>query len=137
VKKEARMFKSESKLLDIFNFSSLTDIVLQLLIFFLLTSSFVLQTGIKVQLPKAETGEPQAAKNIVLTITGAGDLYVNGEQLDLSRLGAKLAGLIGAEKDKIVIIHADQTVSLQRTVEVIDVAKAVGASKFMIATVPK
>lgn len=130
-------FKSENKLLDIFNFSSLTDIVLQLLIFFLLSSSFVMQTGIKVQLPKAEMGESQARKNIVVTLTDAGNLYLNGEQLVVSSLGPKLASLIGSDKDQVVVIRADKTVSLQRTVEVIDVAKAVGAAKFMIATTPK
>jgi biopolymer transport protein ExbD len=130
-------FKSESKLLDIFNFSSLTDIVLLLLIFFLLSSSFVMQTGIKVQLPKAEVGEPQSAKNIVVTLTESGNLYLNGEQVLISSLGSKLASLLGKEQEQVVIIRADRTVSLQRTVEVIDVAKAVGAAKFMIATTPR
>jgi biopolymer transport protein ExbD len=130
-------FKSETKLLDIFNFSSLTDIVLQLLIFFLLSSSFVMQTGIKVQLPKAEVGEPQSTKNIMVTLTESGNLYLNGEQVVISTLGAKLAPLLGKEQEQVVIIRADRTVSLQRTVEVIDVAKAVGAAKFMIATTPR
>jgi biopolymer transport protein ExbD len=130
-------FKSETKLLDIFNFSSLTDIVLQLLIFFLLSSSFVMQTGIKVQLPKAEMGESQSRKDITVTLTDAGNLYLNGEQLVVSSLGPKLASLIGSDKDQVVVIRADKTVSLQRTVEVIDVAKAVGAAKFMIATTPR
>jgi biopolymer transport protein ExbD len=130
-------FKSETKLLDIFNFSSLTDIVLQLLIFFLLSSSFVMQTGIKVQLPKAEMGESQSRKNIIVTLTDAGNLYLNGEQLVVSSLGPKLASLVGSDKDQVVVIRADKTVSLQRTVEVIDVAKAVGAAKFMIATTPR
>jgi biopolymer transport protein ExbD len=52
-------------------------------------------------------------------------------------LGSKLASLLGKEQDQVVIIRADRTVSLQRTVEVIDVAKAVGATKFMIATTPR
>ena len=130
-------FKTENKLLDIFNFSSLTDIVLQLLIFFLLSSSFVMQTGIKVQLPKAEAAESQSGRNIIITLTDTGDLYLNGDQVTLSTLGSKLVGFVGREKDQVVVIKADKTVSLQRTVEVIDIAKAVGAGKFMIATVPR
>lgn len=130
-------FKSESKLLEIFNFSSLTDVVLLLMIFFLLSSSFVVSTGIKVQLPRAETGDPQSAKNIILTLTDEGELFLNGEMLTLQTLGAKLSALLGKQPDQVVIIRADRTVSLQRTVEVIDVARAVGAAKFMIATVPK
>ena len=130
-------FKTENKLLDIFNFSSLTDIVLQLLIFFLLSSSFVMQTGIKVQLPKAEAAESQSGRNIIITLTDTGNLYLNGDQVTLSTLGSKLMGFVGREKDQVVVIKADKTVSLQRTVEVIDIAKAVGAGKFMIATVPR
>ena len=130
-------FKTENKLLDIFNFSSLTDIVLQLLIFFLLSSSFVMQTGIKVQLPKAEAAESQSGRNIIITLTDTGTLYLNGDQVTLSTLGSKLMGFVGREKDQVVVIKADKTVSLQRTVEVIDIAKAVGAGKFMIATVPR
>ncbi len=130
-------FKSELKPLEIFNFSSLTDIVLLLLIFFLLSSSFVMSTGIKVQLPRAETGEPQSAKNITLTLTDTGALYVNGEQVSLGTLGAKLSDLLRKQEDKLVIIRADRGVSLQSTVEVIDVAKAAGAGKFLIATLPR
>jgi len=130
-------FKSELKPLEIFNFSSLTDIVLLLLIFFLLSSSFVMSTGIKVQLPRAETGEPESAKNITLTLTETGALYVNGEQVSLGTLGAKLSDLLRKQEEKLVIIRADRGVSLQSTVEVIDVAKAAGAGKFLIATLPR
>ena len=96
-----------------------------------------MQTGIKVQLPKAETGESESAKNVIITLTDAGNVYLNGDQLPLTALGPKLAALIGQEKEQVVILKADRMVSLQRTVEVIDIAKAVGAAKFMIATAPK
>jgi biopolymer transport protein ExbD len=130
-------FKTENKVLSIFNFSSLTDIVLLLLIFFLLSSSFVLQTGIKVQLPKAEAAETQSPKNIIITLTEAGKVYLNADEVTVSTLGQKLLPLVQKESDQVVVIKADRSVSLQRTVEVIDVAKAVGAAKFLIATVPR
>jgi len=129
-------FKSENKLLTNFSVSSLTDIVMLLLIFFLLSSSFVIQPGIKVQLPRAETGEAQTDKNLTVTITEKGQLFLNNEQVTLDNLGQKLAGALHNDRDKVVIIKADKTVTLQNTVQVIDIAKAVGATRFMIATVP-
>jgi biopolymer transport protein ExbD len=128
--------QSENKLLTMFSFSGLTDIVLLLLIFFLLSSSFVVQPGIKVQLPKAEAGETQSEKNIILTLTEKGQLFVNAQQVSLESLGQKLSAALNNDNAQIVIIKADKNVTLQNTVQVIDIAKAVGATRFMIATQP-
>ena len=65
-------FKTENKLLTAFNFSSLTDIVFLLLIFFLLSSTFIVQPGIKVKLPKSETTEITSDKNITISIARDG-----------------------------------------------------------------
>ena len=129
-------FKAENQLLSMFSVSSLTDVVMLLLIFFLLSSSFVTSPGIKVQLPRAETGEPQSDKNVTVTLTEKGNLFVGAEQVTLENLGHKLAGALHNDREKIIIIRADKEVTLQNTVQVIDIAKAVGASRFMIATQP-
>jgi len=127
---------AENKLLTAFSYSSLTDIVMLLLIFFLLSSSFVIQPGIKVQLPKAETGETQTDKNITVTLTEKGQVYLNSELITIETLGQKLSSALQNGTDKVVVIKADRNVTLQNTVQVIDIAKAVGASRFMIATQP-
>jgi biopolymer transport protein ExbD len=126
----------ENRLLTNFSVSSLTDIVMLLLIFFLLSSSFVTQPGIKVQLPKAETGETPNDKNIAITLTEKGKLFLNAEQVTLESLGQKLAAAIKNDHERVVVIRADKSVTLQNTVQVIDIAKAVGATRFMIATRP-
>ena len=59
--------RAENKVLDTFSFSSLTDIVMLLLIFFLLSSSFIIQPGIKVKLPVSDTAESTNEKNITIT----------------------------------------------------------------------
>jgi biopolymer transport protein ExbD len=128
--------RTENRLLSMFSVSSLTDVVMLLLIFFLLSSSFVTSPGIKVQLPRAETGDPQSDKNVTVTLTDKGGLFVGAEQVTLENLGQKLAGALHSDLDKIVIIRADKEVTLQNTVQVIDIAKAVGANRFMIATQP-
>lgn len=126
----------DNKLLTNFSVSSLTDIVMLLLIFFLLSSSFVTQPGIKVQLPKAETGETPNDRNIAITLTEKGQLFLNSEQVSLESIGQKLGMMVKADKERVVVIRADKNVTLQRTVQVIDIAKAVGATRFMIATNP-
>lgn len=129
-------FKAENKLLAMFSYASLTDIVFLLLIFFLLSSSFVIQPGIKVQLPRAETGEPQTERQIIITLTEGGEIFFNNEQIALADLGGRLLPVMERDPDNVVIIQADRTVSLQNTIEVIDIAKAVGAHRFNIATEP-
>lgn len=129
-------FKSENKLMTNFSFSSLTDIVMLLLIFFLLSSSFVIQPGIKVQLPKAETGETGTDKNVTISVTEKGQVFVNAEQVTLENLGRRLSTALTSNPHMVVVINADRNVTLQNTVQVIDIAKAVGATRFMIATQP-
>jgi biopolymer transport protein ExbD len=129
-------FRAESPLLTTFSVSSMTDVVMLLLIFFLLSSSFVMHSGIKVQLPNAETGDIQAEKNIVVSLTDRGQLYVNSQQVTLEQLGRALARTLQAEPATMVVVQADRNVTLQNTVQVIDIAKAVGATRFMIATQP-
>jgi biopolymer transport protein ExbD len=124
------------KPLAVFSHSSLTDIVFLLLIFFLLSSSFVIQSGIKVQLPKSVTGEQETQRQIVITVTEKGLIFLNDRQVTTETLGGQLAPLIGEDRDKIVIIKADQTVSLQSAVQVMDIAKGVGALRLLIATQP-
>jgi biopolymer transport protein ExbD len=129
-------FQSENQLLSTFSFSSLTDIVMLLLIFFLISSSFVIQPGIKVALPKAETGESESTRAITISLTQKGQIFFNAEQVTLDALGQKIAAGLRAIPDQVVVINADRNVTLQNTVQVIDIAKAVGAQRFMIATQP-
>ncbi len=129
-------FSTHHKSLAVFSYSSLTDIVFLLLIFFLLSSSFVIQSGIKVQLPKSAAAEQETQRQIVITVTEKGLIFLNDRQVTAESLGAQLAPLIGEDRDKIVIIKADQTVSLQSAVQVMDIAKGVGALRLLIATQP-
>lgn len=115
---------------------SLTDIILLLLIYFLLSSSFIVQPGIKVTLPRAAAGEVDKADKIYLTVTKSEQLFLNGELVSKDVLGARLTALLRIAADKTVIIRADKDLTLEATVQVIDIAKLAGAEKFLIATEP-
>jgi len=123
-----------SSYLETFNFSSLTDVVMQLLIFFLLTFSFANTRGMNVTLPKTAVGQPPQGKTITVSIQKDKNLFVNNEALNKDQLAAKLASLIQNNPEQLIVIRADKDLILQDVVEVLDIAKGVGATKLFIAT---
>lgn len=129
-------FSTENQVLAQFNQTSLTDVILQLLIFFLLSSSFVVTPGIKILVPKAVTGETGTEQSIVVTLTEKGQLYLNADRITMEDLGPRLNLLLGTTRDRVVVVRADRNTNLQRAIDVIDLAKAAGATRFMIATEP-
>lgn len=110
----------------------LIDMVFQLLIFFMLTSSFIIQSGIKVNLPKAVSAEPQREANVIITISRENVLYLDKKVLTNRELKEVLSR---AQKDNIpVLIMADQYANLGRVVEVWDMARDSGVKEVSIAT---
>jgi biopolymer transport protein ExbD len=126
--------RPENKLLDTFSFSSLTDIVMLLLIFFLLSSTFIIQPGIKVKLPLSDVSEATNERSITLTLTKEGETYLNNVKVSLDELPAKWNQLMIMNPDQAIIIRADRDVTIDHTVKVLDIGKKVGASNFNIAT---
>lgn len=110
----------------------LIDIVFQLLIFFMLTSSFVIQPGIKVNLPKAVTSEIVKFENIEILISGENVTYLNGNVVTINELKAYLKQ--AAKRNQTVLIKADKQASLGRVVEIWDLARDLGLTQINIAT---
>jgi len=127
-------FQISKEPLSIFSFSSLTDIVLLLVIFFLLTSQFVIQTGVKVKLPGSKTNEQTVPSRLIVTLTAGGGVYVGNEEVGLDELPAKISILRGAGADDNLIIRADRIVAVEIVIKVIDAARASGIDKFTIET---
>lgn len=112
----------------------LIDVVFLLLIFFMLTSSFVSPPGIKIDLPRAVTSEAILEKNIVITITDSNVIYLNQQVVQLTELLEKL--ILAANEDKSLLIKADRGVSLGKIVEIWDLCREAGIVKINIATTP-
>ncbi|MFH1613375.1 MAG: biopolymer transporter ExbD [bacterium] len=120
-----------------FNLTPLVDVVFQLLIFIILSSSFVMQPGIKVNLPSTVSSEAQLEKEIVISLTEEGVIYLMDSPISIIDLPKKLKGLISFSKDKILIIKADENTRHGLVVKVMDIGKIVGVEKLAIATQPK
>ncbi len=124
----------KSKMLSTFSLASLTDIVLLLLIFFLLSSTYIIQPGIKVQLPRSEIAKVIDEKNIIVTVTRDNTIYIGNERTSLGTLAASIRRHIVHGAMQTVVIKADRRVSLETAVSVIDAIKAAGGERFLIAT---
>ncbi len=122
------------KKLSTFSPVSLADIIFLLLIFFLLTSTYVLEPGIRVKLPRAYTSDVVSIKDIQVTISAEGKLYLNDQEVTLNDLSTQLEILIKESDEKIVIIRADKSVTIDKLVQIMDIGRGVGGEKFLIAT---
>lgn len=115
---------------------SIADIVLLLIIFFLLTSTFVIQQGIRVKLPKAFSEESAPPDRITITMTEAGQLFLGDGLVGLDNLEILLKKKIEELGNPLVVIRADRTVIIEKAVRVMDIVREAGATRLLIATEP-
>lgn len=119
------------------NITPLIDVVLLLLIFFMISTTFVVQPGINVNLPKTVTSEKQIRKDIVVIITKDSTIYINEKKVDSRDILEKFKSEHDKNRDALLIIKADKEVSHGEVVNIMDLAKQAGISSMAIATIPK
>lgn len=111
----------------------LIDVVFQLLIFFVLTSTFQNNPAFKVKLPKAKNRDTtQEPKAVVVTIGKGGEMHVDGKAVDARELGMRLCAAAQTDSETAVNIKADQSTEHQFVVEVMDAAKGCGLERLGI-----
>ncbi|MCZ6875675.1 MAG: biopolymer transporter ExbD [bacterium] len=115
----------------------LIDVVLMLVIFFMLTTTFVLAPGIKVDLPKGLSVQQTRDTDKVVIIMKNGAVYYQDERVDLATLQAALQQAQQKQPGLRVVIKADKNALHGRVVEVMDMAKSMGIARLAIATAPK
>jgi len=114
--------------------TSLIDIVFMLLIYFLLTTNFMVDEGIKVKLPQAQASAPQVQREITIYVDESGQAYLMDQPVALDQLFTRLKEMIGNESDRLVVVKSDRRVILNKAVKVMDIAKAAGAGRLCLAT---
>jgi biopolymer transport protein ExbD len=119
----------------VINITSMIDVIFLLLIFFLVTSTFSDQPGLKIELPQARGVETAAAKQLVLYITRKGDIYFNQHRISRAELPERLRR--AAEKDRpALLLKADRRVSYGLIVELMDITHRAGIKKIVALTAP-
>jgi len=122
------------------NMTSLIDVVLLLLIFFMVSTSFVREAEINLRLPEASANEPSEAPSdaLEITVTETGAYLVNGRPLvnnERRTLRAAIERLLGDKRNVPVYIRADANATHQAVVTAMDVAGQLGFVNVNIATV--
>lgn len=112
-----------------FSFAGLTDIVLLLLIFFLLTSSFIPQMGIRVNLPRTDAAAPTEADYITVAVTADGAYYVNQDRVERPQLLNAVRQAAGTRT--ALVLRADQNATVGQFATVASVAQALNLRVLM------
>lgn len=120
-----KIIRPKRKELDM-DVTPLIDVVFQLLVFFMLTSSFLLP-GIELSLPKAITYD-DLNQDLILSISSEGKYFIGNESIGETELMEKLKEEISARKEKSVTIRSDQSVAYRYFLKAMDAARQANAS---------
>jgi len=114
------------------NITPLTDIFLVLLIIFMITSSAMIESGGKINLPKAVATRTES-RGTTVTLTPKHEIFVNQKKVSEDSLEKTLQEALSTSPDKTVILRGDKDVLLGDTVKVMSIIKRAGASEIAIA----
>jgi biopolymer transport protein ExbD len=126
--------KSRNKVDPAFSMSSMTDIIFLLLIFFMLTSSFITPSGLPINLPASKTSNIVMQK-VSVTITADLKYYVNDKRTAVDDLDIAIQRELKNSDEGVVVLHIDKSVPTEYLVKVAGIASALKA-KVSIATKP-
>jgi len=116
-----------------FDLTPLIDVVLLLLIFFMLSSNFITQPGIKVNLPRSVSANLNEAGDVTVTLTEGNRVYFNNEPINFDGLGRRLKKEIRKNPAVSILLKADEKASHGSVVKIINIAQQSGISRFSIA----
>ncbi len=122
-------FSTEKKPLAEFSLAGLADIVFLLLIFFLLTSSFIPQFGIQVNLPRTSTSMPTDAQYVTVVITSGGQYFVEQNQVPKEQLLPVIRNSLNGRTS--LVLRADQDATVGQFATVASIARALNLRVLM------
>jgi len=114
--------------------SAMIDVVFLLLLFFLVTTTFLEAPGINLDLPKAESSSPQQVDALILIIDRTHNIFFNKEPIKKTEFRDKLEKALKESENKTLVIQADQKTDYGVVVHFMDVARLAGVKNLMIET---
>jgi biopolymer transport protein ExbD len=114
------------------NITPFVDIILVVLIIFMVTATYIVKQGIKVNLPDAATGEQTESTSLGLSLARDGTLYLDGAPITEDALRARIRDEKAKESEVVCLIAADRDVLHGEVVRLIDIVKQEGVAKFAI-----
>jgi biopolymer transport protein ExbD len=115
------------------NMTPMLDVVFILLIFFIVTASFVKEAGIEVNRPEAATAVKKERANILVAISDKGEIWINKRRIDVRAVQANIERLKAENPQGTVVIQADKKATTDVLIKVMDSARAAGVFDVSIA----
>lgn len=116
------------------NITSLIDVLFLLLIFLMVSSTFLENPGIKLELPVAESSVLVEQKEFTLFVNEKGKIFLNDDEVGIEELVGKIKAVLPKMKDGSLILKADKEVNYGLVVKVMDRVKKSGVKKLIIGT---
>ena len=117
------------------NIVPMIDVIFAILTFFILSSLFLTRLeGLPVNLPKAGTGEQQAAEPLTVTVDAKGNISLNRKSTNLDKLTQQMREFVVANGEQLVVVNADEKVSHGKVVAIMDRLRQIKGVKLAIAT---
>ena len=115
----------------------LIDVIFQQLIFFMLTSSFIMQPGIRINLPRAETTESVREQEVFVSVSEKGVIFFRDNPVTPEQLASLLSRESSRSVGVVLILKGDRMSQHGDVVKVMDIARRSGINRIAIATMPE
>ncbi len=126
--------ENDDKILSEINMTPLIDIMLVLLIIFMVTSSISLESGLDIDIPKTSSKtNANEGNSIIISLNKSGKIFVQGQSATLENLEKLVKKAMAVANSKLVVLEGDSSSTLGIAINIMDIAKRAGATKFAIA----
>lgn len=119
------------------NITPMLDIVFIMLIFFIVTTSFIRETGVEVQRPTALTSEPRPQGNVLIAIRDNDEVWMNKQQIEIHQVRSEVERAKAENPESAVVLIADQSARTGMLIEVMDQVQAAGINRISISAEPE
>ena len=119
---------------DVINLTPMLDVVFIMLIFFIVTATFIKQAGIDVFRPQALTGEQRPTVSVLVAISANGDIWIDKKRVDVNAVRAHIERLHAENPKGGLVIQADREAKSEKLIAVLNAARAAGLTEVAIST---
>ncbi|NYS61404.1 ExbD/TolR family protein [Vreelandella salicampi] len=113
------------------NLTPMLDVVFIMLIFFIVTTSFIKESGVEIERPESSAASPRPDAQVLVAVTPEGAVWVDGRPVDLHRVGQTVAEIVTGEGS--VVIQADRDATTGVLIEVMDRLQSAGVDQVAVA----
>ncbi len=130
-------FEGRARIHSHLDIAPLIDIVFLLLVFFMLTSTFLVPEAIELELPESSSAIITETTPINVALNASGEVALNGESIQLDKLRQAIEPLITDSADVAITLKSDARTEVQQLLKVMDEIRAAGGSNVALATIQK